>query len=420
MDIINIPEGYKQTEMGVIPKDWDFKQIGEIAVVSSGGTPSRTNPSYWNGNIPWITTTQIDFNTIISSNEFITELGLKNSAAKLYTKNTLLMAMYGQGKTRGKVAILGIEATINQACAAIIINKDICNNYVFFYLAHNYEEIRKLSNTGNQENLNGNIIKSIFVSIPPLPEQKAIAQSLSDIDALITECDRIIAKKRNTKQGTMQQLLTGKKRLPGFSGEWEFKKLGEMAEVKGGKRLPKGKFLSKTQTPYPYIKVSDMFYGGVSLENIEYVPEEVFPSIKNYRIYKDDLFISVAGTLGIVGKIPDSLDGANLTENADRLTSLKCNKEFLFYVLISPSIQNNIDVVKTTGAQPKLALIRIKDFQIFLPSPSEQKAIAQILSDMDAEIEAIEQKRDKYKAIKQGMMQELLTGKTRLKYDLNN
>jgi type I restriction enzyme S subunit len=72
MDIINIPEGYKQTEMGVIPKDWDFKQIGEIAVVSSGGTPSRTNPSYWNGNIPWITTTQIDFNTIISSNEFIT------------------------------------------------------------------------------------------------------------------------------------------------------------------------------------------------------------------------------------------------------------------------------------------------------------------------------------------------------------
>jgi type I restriction enzyme R subunit len=217
------------------------------------------------------------------------------------------MAMYGQGKTRGKVAILEINATINQACAAITLNQNIYNSYIFFYLSHNYEEIRKLSNTGNQENLNGNIIKSISVPLPPLPEQKAIALTLSDTDALIAACDRAITKKRNIKQGMMQQLLTGKMRSPGFSGEWEVKKLGEIGEVKGGKRLPKGKLLSKIPTPYPYIKVSDMFYGGVSSENIEYVPAEVFPSIKNYRIYKDDLFISVAGTLGIVGKIPDSL-----------------------------------------------------------------------------------------------------------------
>ena len=136
----------------------------------------------------------------------------------MYPKNTLLMAMYGQGKTRGKVATLGINATINQACAAIILNKDISNSYLFFYLTHNYEEIRKLSNTGNQENLNGNLIKSICIPLPPLSEQKTIALSLSDTDALIAACDRAITKKRNIKQGAMQQLLTGKKRLSGFSG----------------------------------------------------------------------------------------------------------------------------------------------------------------------------------------------------------
>ena len=134
---INIKDGYKITEVGVIPDDWDVKKLGDIALVSSGGTPNRSNLSYWNGNIPWITTSEIDFNTIISSNEFITELGLKNSSAKMYYQDTLLMAMYGQGKTRGKVGILGIDATINQACAAITINKDVYNNYIFFYLAYN-------------------------------------------------------------------------------------------------------------------------------------------------------------------------------------------------------------------------------------------------------------------------------------------
>lgn len=210
---INPPKGYKQTEIGLIPLDWEVKQLGEIGKVSSGGTPNRGNSSYWNGNIPWITTTQIDFNIITSAKEFITEIGLQNSSAKKYSRNTLLMAMYGQGKTRGKVAILGIDATINQACAAISLNKDVYNKYVFFYLAHNYEEIRKLSNIGNQENLNGNIIKSIFLPIPPFSEQEAIAQVLTDMDAEIEALEQKRDKYKAIKQGMMQELLTGRTRL---------------------------------------------------------------------------------------------------------------------------------------------------------------------------------------------------------------
>jgi len=155
--------------------------------------------------------------------------------------------------------------------------------------------------------------------------------------------------------------------------------------------------------------------GSINLENIKFIPEDVYPFIKNYRIFIDDIYISVAGTLGLVGTIPKQLNGANLTENANRLTNIKCDKRFLLYLLSSPLIQNKIDEVKTLGAQPKLALTRIRKFNVMLPqSKSEQKAIAEVLSDTDALIESLEKLIAKKKAIKQGAMQQLLTGKKRL------
>ena len=144
-----VPPGYRQTEVGVIPEDWEVKAVYEIATVSSGGTPSRSNLAYWEGNIPWATTAQINFNEISTFEQFITEDGLRNSAAKMFPAGTLLVAMYGQGKTRGKIGILGVEATTNQACAAIVLDKNISQDYVFQYLGSQYQSIRKLSNTGN-------------------------------------------------------------------------------------------------------------------------------------------------------------------------------------------------------------------------------------------------------------------------------
>ncbi len=232
--------GYKQTEVGVIPEDWEVKTLGEIASVSSGGTPDRLNPTYWDGDVPWVTTTQINFNLIDKANEFITRKGLENSAARIYNPGTLLMAMYGQGKTRGKVAVMAKSAAINQACAAIKLNKGISSKYVFFNLSARYEEIRSLSNTGNQENLNATIIKSILIPIPKEEkEQRAIVTTLSDVDALIKSLDRLIAKKRDIKQATMQQLLSGKMRLLGFSEGWTLYKFEQIATVRKEKVDPR-------------------------------------------------------------------------------------------------------------------------------------------------------------------------------------
>ncbi|MCY4228360.1 MAG: restriction endonuclease subunit S [Gammaproteobacteria bacterium] len=197
--------------------------------------------------------------------------------------------------------------------------------------------------------------------------------------------------------------------------DWDLKPISSIARVVSGKRLPLGSSLTDYPTPFPYIRVTDMKYGTILLSNIKYVPGDVYPSIRQYRIFRDDIFISVAGTLGIVGRVPEELDGANLTENANRITEISCSIDFLLYVLKSPLIQNAIDSIRTVGAQPKLALGRIRKFIIPLPqSKAEQCAIAKALSDTDALLGSLDRLIAKKRNIKQAVMQQLLTGKTRL------
>lgn len=197
--------------------------------------------------------------------------------------------------------------------------------------------------------------------------------------------------------------------------DWEVKELSSISAIKSGKRLPKGSLVASSKTSYPYIRVIDMNMVYLNLSNIMYVPENVQPMISKYIISKNDIYISVAGTLGLVGKIPEELDGANLTENANRITEIQCNRDYLMYYMMSPLIQNVIEAERTIGAQPKLALQRIRDFYIVLPRDNrEQTAIAAALSDVDSLISALTKKIEKKKAIKQGLMQQLLTGKKRL------
>jgi type I restriction enzyme S subunit len=163
----------------MLPEGWHRSKLGEIARITSGGTPDRSEPSYWGGSVPWVTTGEIQFNTITDTAEKITEAGLKNSSAKLFPPGTLLMAMYGQGKTRGQVAKLGIEASTNQACAAILLHDEHDPDFYFHYLSAQYEALRELGNAGTQQNLSGGILKEVNVLVPPLPEQRKVARILS-------------------------------------------------------------------------------------------------------------------------------------------------------------------------------------------------------------------------------------------------
>ncbi|MFT8786614.1 restriction endonuclease subunit S, partial [Gluconobacter oxydans] len=200
-----------------------------------------------------------------------------------------------------------------------------------------------------------------------------------------------------------------------FPDDWQVVRLDSIGRVKGGKRLPLGKSLTDKIGEHPYIRVSDMRGGSVDQSKLLYVPDEIFPLIRNYTISCDDLFISVAGTLGLIGRVPPGLSGANLTENADKITDLHCDRDYLYYCLSSQRIQLEIDAKRTIGAQPKLAIQQIEAFRIPLPpSIEEQKHIARTLTDIDDLIASLDAVIAKKRDIKQAAMQQLLTGKMRL------
>jgi type I restriction enzyme, S subunit len=188
--------------------EWNVAPLGKLFDTTTGGTPDRAKKEYWGGSIPWVTTSLVDFNVITSAEEFITEAGLENSSAKLFPEGTVLVALYGQGKTRGKVALLGIKATTNQACAAIIPGSDIDPRFIFANLCGRYKEMRALSNGGGQENLSQGLIRELPFRYPQQPgEQSKIVGCLSSLDAQITaESEHLHALKVH-KNGLMQHLF---------------------------------------------------------------------------------------------------------------------------------------------------------------------------------------------------------------------
>ena len=176
-------EPQKQTEIGPIPESWEFTKIGEIAQLKSGGTPSRKNSVYWDGGeICWIKTGEIDYSRIVRTEEKITKAGLEGSSAKIFPAGTLLIAMYGQGVTRGKVAITGTDAATNQACAAIFPLAKVRTKYLYYFLEYNYDTIRSFAHGANQKNLSADLIKSFPLVYPSVAgEQREIAGALGII-----------------------------------------------------------------------------------------------------------------------------------------------------------------------------------------------------------------------------------------------
>ncbi len=426
-----VPEGYKQTEVGVIPEDWEQKVLGDLASIYSGGTPNRKTDEYWGGDIPWVTTTLINGKSIEHASEFITHKGLEGSSAKWCRTGTILMAMYGQGKTRGKVAVLGFDATINQACAAIELKESISIKYVLHILKSMYEEIRELSNSGGQENLSSGIIKNIKIPYPPKNEQIAIANALSNVDALLSELEKLIAKKQAIKTATMQQLLTGRTRLPQFANhpdgrkkgykqselgeipeDWEIKLLSELANIRSGgtpsttvaeywdgsvewctptdiTALNGRKYLTSTSR-----KISEL---GVAKSAVEILPPGT-------------IVMTSRATIGecAIAKVP-------MTTNQgfkNFLCGSEAYNEFMYYLL--GSLKDRFIGLCSGSTFLEISSTQVRKFNVAVPAIEEQTAISTILSDMDEEIQALEHRLNKTRQIKQGMMQELLTGKTRL------
>jgi type I restriction enzyme M protein len=192
-----------------IHPDWPMVKLGELCSIKSGGTPSRSNEAFWNGRIPWVTTTLIDYGVIERANEFITEEGMNNSSTWFVPKGTVLMAMYGQGVTRGRVAVLGIDASINQACAAFQIEGDSLDpGYLYSVLRSRYEDLRRISDArgGNQSNLSAQVLKEYAIPVPDLATQQAIVAEIEAEQALVAANRELIARFEKKIQTTLARV----------------------------------------------------------------------------------------------------------------------------------------------------------------------------------------------------------------------
>ena len=396
---------YKQTELGLIPEDWEVKKISKFTQTTAGGTPSTQKNEYWNGDIKWMNSGELNLKKVFNVENKITELGLKNSSTKLIPVKCILIGLAGQGKTRGTVAMNMVELCTNQSIAAIYPNDSFISEFLYYNLDNRYAELRRLSTgDGGRGGLNLKLINSLKIPLPPLPEQKAIADCLSTWDVAIEKQSALITALTDRKKALMQQLLTGKKRLPGFSGEWKEVKLGEIAKTFSG-GTPKSTIKEYYIGNIPFIKSGEIN----STQTEQFINEEGIKNSSAKKVNKGDLLYALYGaTSGTVGI--SNIDGA--INQAVLCIRTKENKFYLFYLL--DYLKQNIINSFLQGGQGNLSSKIINELNINIPTISEQTAIAAILATADRELQLQKEKLAQLQIQKKGLMQVLLTGKKRL------
>lgn len=402
---------FKDTEIGKIPEEWETLYIHQITEISTGATPSTNINEYWeNGTIRWMSSGELNNKIIYDVNGRITQKGYDNTGTHMLPKNCVLIGLAGQGKTRGTAAYNKVELCTNQSIAAILPNSKYESKYLYFYIDSLYDKLRLLSaGDGGRGGLNKQILQNLEIAMPPLNEQHHIASALTSIDNLIASLGKLIEKKKNIKQGAMQQLLTGKTRLKGFTEPWVYRKISEIATTSSGGT--------------PSRSIPNYYYGDIKwftttelkdnylYDSVEHITREALNNSSAKMFPANTILMAMYGaTIGKLGVLKEP----STTNQA--CCAIKCNdivEIFLFYILL----YNRKSIIeKGCGAgQPNISQAIVNELSFLVPPcEKEQQAIATILTKMDNEITALEAKRAKYEAIKQGMMQQLLTGKIRL------
>lgn len=387
---------------------WDKTQIGKVSKVSSGGTPSRANKSYWKGSIPWVTTSLINFNEIESANEFITEDALNNSSAKLFSKGTLLIAMYGQGATRGKVALLNIDATTNQACAAIKLDSDrVSNSFAFYQLMRNYEDIRNLANDGGQKNLSGGLIKSLPVSIPSLKEQHKISDFLSSVDKKINLLKQKHALLEQYKKGVVQKLLSQEIRFKSENGndfpDWQEERFSNILQ------LQLNSLQMNDESEYELITVRRR-NGGIDSRGI-YKGKEVI--VKNQYGLKTNQFVISKRQIvhGACGLVPEELAGAIVSNEYNVFEPVTEKLDINYFNMIATSLpMRRAFFINSDGVHIEKLLFKTQSWlktKLDFPCVEEQRKIVSFIDSLDKKLELVSQQIEQTQTFKKGLLQQM-------------
>ncbi len=385
---------FKDSELGPIPEDWEVAPLCEFFLFGNGYTPSKEVESFWKGGtIPWFRMEDIREHgrILFDSIQHITPLGVKG---KLFPSGSFILSTTA---TIGEHAWLIADSLANQQFTFLTKGKSlkpILSEFFFYKLYEIGDWCRSNVSTNTLMAVNIKELKEYPLSLPPTEtEQKRIAEALSDVDALIKELDALIEKKRMVLKATMQDLLTARRRLPGFSEPWQEDIIDNVCSVTTGASNSQDQ-VANGRFPF-YIRSSSIVYSEKFLFDCEGV-------------------ITIGD--GQIGKVFHYVNGKfDLHQRCYLMYNFKGIDAKFFYYIFSTFFYDRVISLSAKATVDSVRRSMITKMKIFVPtSLSEQQAIAEILSDMDSEIAELEKKKEKYTSIRQGMMQQLLTGKIRL------
>lgn len=384
--------GYKHSDLGVIPKDWNVRPLSQTAKrITRGASPRPIDSSIWfdaSSSVGWVRISDVTRSGryLTETTQRLSEAGIRKS--RPVPSGSLIMSICA---TVGHPIETRIDACIHDGFV-VFDQPAVHQSFLYHVLAALEPTWSKRGQTGSQMNLNTCLINSCLVLLPPTDtEQRAIALVLSDVDELLNRLNQLIAKKSDLKQAAMQQLLSGQARLPGFREEWKMKPLGDVVQIKKGQLITS---TTLTQGDIPVIaggKQPAYFHSSANRFGRTITISASGASAGYVALYNEPIFAS---------------DCSTISESGSYCLS------FVYYQLLWK--QKLIYKLQTGGAQPHIHAKDLNPILLTFPPLHEQTAIAEVLSDMDAELTMLELRRDKTHALKQAMMHELLTGRTRL------
>lgn len=409
----DLPQGYKHTMIGIIPCDWETKRLGDVAQIHRGASPRPINSSIWfdeNSSIGWVRISDVTRARIYlrETDQRLSPLGVKES--RLVNKHNLIMSICA---TVGLPIITDIDVCIHDG---FVVFDDLQHDKLFLYhlLMWIQPHWVKYGQTGSQMNLNTTLISNTLIQLPPHAEQQAIAEALTDVDGLIEALEKLIEKKKAIKLSAMQQLLTGKTRLPGFSSEWEIRQVGDLGQFLKGSGISRENVQSGLLA---FVRYGEIYttHNNFIREFQSWISEEVAKSAVRLEC-GDILFTGSGETKEEIGKCVAFLHEKEAYAGGDIiiLRPRGVDSLFLGYALNSHEVNRQKASLGQGDAIVHISAAALGRVSLLLPPLEEQTAIATVLSDMDAEIDALERRCEKMRAIKQGMMQQLLTGRIRL------
>ena len=395
--------------------EWEQLKLGDHANILTGGTPNTSISSYWEPKeIPWMSSGEVNRRRLDKTDNMISNDGIRNSSARWVKKHSILIALAGQGKTRGMVAVNNIPLTTNQSVAAIEPDKTLNYEFVFQNLSKRYDELRLISSgDGSRGGLNKQIVSDISIACPNVNEQELIGNFLADFDTLITMNQHKLDKLKNLKKAYLSEMFPAegervpKRRFPGFEGEWEQMLLGKIGKAQSGIGFPDSEQGGKVGIPF--YKVSDMNNNGNEHEMVfanNYVTLEQM-SQRGWKAIHDvpAIFFAKVGAAVLLNRkrlcrVPFLMDNNTMAFSLD---TSKVDTNFAKTMFETVDLTSLVQI----GALPSYNTRDVESISVLVPATKEQKQIGDFFHKLDNSISLQQQKLDKLNDLKKAYLNEL-------------